>query len=500
MNRSKIRFTIAIISYNVGKYIERAIQSAIEQEFDNFEIIVVDDCSTDNTISKIKRYENERFRILKTERNTGTAGEPRNIAIDSAKGEYIIFLDGDDTIYDNNVLKKIDEIIGKDNPDIVYLGFEDVGQGNKERISTEENSSKKARLLCDLTFSVSSRCWNREFLLNNDMRFKKGIYYEDEIYCLKGTILSKVTKSANLKIFKYYRHREGSVMTEPSIKKCSDWYRMLAEVMDLYKITPDEYKPYLLSFIINENESIPKRIATILQVLESKEEIKQIPQMPKRDYKFRDFYNMKTKIFLVRHTETVGNIEKRLTGRKDYELTDRGKELVSKLTEELKNIKFDKAYVSTSKRTTKTIEPLVNLNKLQIEEIENLSEMYFGIYDGWKWEEVNKVQPEVKINQNKINEIFGIPNQETMEEVAERMYKCIEQIVEENPGKTILICSHGVAIEAFLRKIVNIPFKDKREEFCQYNAAINELEYENGSFKIKQLANIEYLKKGNLDE
>ena len=203
---------------------------------------------------------------------------------------------------------------------------------------------------------------------------------------------------------------------------------------------------------------------------------------------------MKTKIFIVRHTETVGNIEKRLTGRQDYEITDRGNQLIQQLTNELKNIKFDKIYASTSERAVKTIEPLAKINKLVVEQVEDLCEMYFGIYDGWKWEEVNKIQPEIKQNKDRINEISGIPEQETTEEVAERMYNCILQLVRQNIGKKIIISSHGVAIEAFLRKIANIPFCDEREKFCQYNVAINELEFEDNEFHILQLANTEYLK------
>ena len=67
--------------------------------------------------------------------------------------------------------------------------------------------------------------------------------------------------------------------------------------------------------------------------------------------------------------------------------------------------------------------------------------MYFGIYDGWKWEDVNKAQPEIKQTQNEINEIIGIPKQEGMEETANRMYNYIFKIVKENEGKTILINS-----------------------------------------------------------
>lgn len=201
----------------------------------------------------------------------------------------------------------------------------------------------------------------------------------------------------------------------------------------------------------------------------------------------------KTRIFIVRHTETVGNIEKRLTGRQDYEVTPRGEKLIQKLTTELSNIKFDKIYSSTSGRAIKTVENLAKLNNLEIETKEDLCEMYFGKYDGWKWEDVNRIQPEIKQRQNEINEILGIEEQETMEHVADRIDKCIRNIAQANIGKTILISSHGVAIEAFLRKISGIPFSQEREKFCQYNVAINELEYENDKFKIIQLANIDYL-------
>ena len=169
---------------------------------------------------------------------------------------------------------------------------------------------------------------------------------------------------------------------------------------------------------------------------------------------------MKTRVFIVRHTETIGNVEKRLTGRQDYEITERGQVLIQKLTKELEKIKFDRAYSSTSRRAIKTIEPIV-----------------------------------VKQTQNEINEIVGIPGQESMEETAKRMYNYIFKIVKENEGKTILISSHGVAIEAFLRKIENIKFRYEREKFCQYNVAINELEFKNDKFKIIRLADINYLNK-----
>ena len=194
---------------------------------------------------------------------------------------------------------------------------------------------------------------------------------------------------------------------------------------------------------------------------------------------------MKTKIYLIRHTKTIGNDERRLVGKSDYEVTQLGQEYINKLTEKLKNIKFDKIYSSTSGRSKKTVISLAEQNGLDIIQDDNLCEMYFGIYDGMKWEEVNKINPEIDRLHIETNEIMNIPEQETTEQVAERMYKFIEKISKENIGKTILICSHGVAIEAFLRKITKVPFIEKREEYKQKNTSINILEYdESGKFEV----------------
>ena len=143
-------------------------------------------------------------------------------------------------------------------------------------------------MICDESFSVSSKVWNVEFLRNNNIRFKEGMYYEDELFSIKSNILSKVTTYGEFPIFKYHRNREGSVMTKPTIKKCSDWYRMVAEVTDLYEITPEEDRKYLLSFLKNESDSIPLRVENIIEALRENRKTK---VLPKRNYKFIDVLN-----------------------------------------------------------------------------------------------------------------------------------------------------------------------------------------------------------------
>lgn len=285
----KVRFTVAISAYNIENYVKRAIDSVLNQTFKNYELLVIDDCSTDSTMEVIKQIVGQEAKILQTKKNSGTAAASRNIAIENAQGEYLLFLDGDDELYSNETLKEIDEHIKENKYDIIYFGYENVGHTeNYYRISNKENSTREARLICDESFSVSSKVWNVEFLRNNNIRFKEGMYYEDELFSIKSNILSKVTTYGEFPIFKYHRNREGSVMTKPTIKKCSDWYRMVAEVTDLYEITPEEDRKYLLSFLKNESDSIPLRVENIIEALRENRKTK---VLPKRNYKFIDVLN-----------------------------------------------------------------------------------------------------------------------------------------------------------------------------------------------------------------
>ena len=282
----KKRFSIIVPAYNVEKYIEEAIKSVLAQEFEDYELILIDDCSTDNTKNILEKYKSKTTKIYSTTKNTGTAAGPRNVGLKHARGEYIIFLDGDDKLYNSKVLGKIDKLIAEETYDVVYLGYQDIGNADKMRVSNNANSTKEARIICDITFSVSSRCWNREFIEKNNMRFKESMYYEDELFCMKANILVEKTTYGDFPIFKYRRNRKGSVMSTPTIKKCSDWYRMLAELVDLISITPQEYRKYLLSFIKNESDTIPLKIKAIIKSLF---ENTGTPVFPKREYEYDDY-------------------------------------------------------------------------------------------------------------------------------------------------------------------------------------------------------------------
>ncbi len=98
--------TIVTPSYNTGKWIGETIESVLRQTYTNWEMIIVDDCSTDNTDIVIKKYKDKRIRYLKNETNSGAAAS-RNRAIREAKGEYIAFLDSDDIWTEEKLEKQL---------------------------------------------------------------------------------------------------------------------------------------------------------------------------------------------------------------------------------------------------------------------------------------------------------------------------------------------------------------------------------------------------------
>ena len=287
MNKKGPRFSVIICAYNIESYISKAINSVLKQDFDNYELILVNDGSVDKTLEILKKYENknkDKIRVIDNGRNLGL-GKSRNIAIKQAKGEYIVHLDGDDTMYEKETLSKIDKTIGNENIDLIYFGVKYVGGDNKAHIPTEENSTREARIVCDMHFAVASKVWRREFLEKNNIEFIEDMYYEDMVYSIKATIMAKKLKYGAFPIYYYHRNREGSIMATPNIKRCKDMYKMLYYLMELYETTPKKLQPYLLSFIDNETKSLPIRINAVLESLKDKSIT---PALPKRNYKFEE--------------------------------------------------------------------------------------------------------------------------------------------------------------------------------------------------------------------
>lgn len=105
--------SIIMPSYNTEKYIGNSIKSVIAQTHTNWELLIVDDCSTDSTEEVVASYNDERICFIKKEKNSGAA-ESRNIALRKAKGKWIAFLDSDDTWEPEKLEKQIEFMVEND--------------------------------------------------------------------------------------------------------------------------------------------------------------------------------------------------------------------------------------------------------------------------------------------------------------------------------------------------------------------------------------------------
>ncbi|MGK7390867.1 MAG: glycosyltransferase [Candidatus Cyclobacteriaceae bacterium M2_1C_046] len=119
---NNISFSIIIPTYNRAQFIQKAIQSVLDQSYDNFELIIVDDGSTDNTEEVVNKYTDSRIKYYK--KKNEERGAARNAGIFLASGDYVNFLDSDDLLYPNHLNEGCKFVFNNNNPEIFHLGYD----------------------------------------------------------------------------------------------------------------------------------------------------------------------------------------------------------------------------------------------------------------------------------------------------------------------------------------------------------------------------------------
>lgn len=158
--------SVVLPVYNCALYIEDAINSILNQTFQDFEIIVIDDCSVDNTVKIVQSIEDHRIRIIFKEQKKGLI-DSLNIGFKEAKGEYIARMDGDDISLPDRFRKQLE--ILKNNSDIKACGcwLKEFGYSNKVISHKENHDEIVSRLLLSCSMSLGSvmleKAWVRNF-------------------------------------------------------------------------------------------------------------------------------------------------------------------------------------------------------------------------------------------------------------------------------------------------------------------------------------------------
>lgn len=253
----KKKFSIIIPAYNVQDYIAKAIESVLDQDFESYELIVIDDCSTDDTVNVVNKYNS--VKLIRHKENKASGGA-RNTGLDNASGEYVIFLDADDYLYDNNVLSKINKLINNQDVDVVYLGFKIGGNRNETIIPTEETCTKSCKAGGDIYPNVWSKCWNLNFLNKNHIRFVEKRYYEDVLFVYNAIMKVEKYLIADFPVHTYISGRKNSMTTTLNLKNV---YDTVDNIKDMLEIKKRENTPEINIRIKKEIDMCKKRLEDI---------------------------------------------------------------------------------------------------------------------------------------------------------------------------------------------------------------------------------------------
>ena len=200
--------------YNAGKYLENTLNSVIDQTigFENIELILVDDKSSDNSRSIVEEYSSKYSNIkpIFLEQNSGCAGIPRNVGIKNATSDYIMFIDSDDEYFPEICDKLHDKIISE-NADIVVCDSIETIDDNVLYVPIDCGNVLFGKEIVYFDNVFVWRCiFRKSIILNNNISFYRGIF-EDGIFILEYYIYSD--KLVYLNEFIGYNHiiKEGSL-------------------------------------------------------------------------------------------------------------------------------------------------------------------------------------------------------------------------------------------------------------------------------------------------
>ena len=223
--------SIVIPMYNAEKYIGACLDSIFAQTFTDFEVIVVDDCSTDNSVKVVENYFStfrDKLKLIRRKINSGGEGTPRNMGVGISRGEYISFIDSDDMI-SPTALEELYPIAKKFDADVVhcerFFQFNDgenkftvegyqTGELVKEPTFLTDNLAERVQDLYNRRFlwNAWSKLIRREYIMNDNLTMINGMAHDAHFLCCLVCSAKNYVRVPN--IISFYRLVENSLTHE----------------------------------------------------------------------------------------------------------------------------------------------------------------------------------------------------------------------------------------------------------------------------------------------
>ena len=313
------KISIIVPVYNVEKYIRKCLDSILNQTFKDFELILVDDGSLDNSGKICDDYALKDNRIKVIHKKNGGLSSARNAGLDVAQGDYIGFVDSDDWIepdmyeilYENCIRTNADIGI----VEINYGGILEKEDKNKRKIYSNKDLLKDLVYNAgkDITWTAWNKLWRRDLI--EDTRFKEGRIYEDGLFLY--TLSNKIEKIIKINYRAYnYRIDNESITRSKISKKQLDF---LHNTLDIYKILSSPYKEDMfIRDLIKYTEYI--LLEMIKQKNINREIIKEIKKFYFDNFELIEKENKlkgisKYKFFILRKYPEIYTLLKKLTKR-----------------------------------------------------------------------------------------------------------------------------------------------------------------------------------------
>lgn len=254
-----IKYSFIVPVYNTEKYLKKCLNSLVKQTFKDFEIIIVNDGSTDQSFKIINNFKQKYSNIKLINQENQGLSIARNNGVKKALGEYLIFVDSDDYV-ELDLLKQVDKNIG--DADVLRFQIYEENEFYKNKVKEEESSfdmvdGKTAiKLITNYEYVEPAWCYvyKKEYYVRNKFSFKKGVYHED--FGLVPYIIYKADKVKSIDYAGYhYVTRDGSIMNSSSydktIKKAFDMLQQYKDLRRNVDIKEKNIDNYFLSYISN---------------------------------------------------------------------------------------------------------------------------------------------------------------------------------------------------------------------------------------------------------
>ena len=307
-----VNVSIIIPVYNVEKYLRQCLDSVINQTYKDIEIIVVNDCSPDNSLQIIKEYQqkDDRIVLVDLEKNGGV-GLARKEGMKVAKGKYITFVDSDDWVKKDYIEVLYNSII-KYNTDVVFSKFERYDNNSKNIINNKEKINYYNKVICsindkkNLILSEPKILINliikKDFIVANNITFPKEVPGEDVLFILKLIAINSKIIYIKDTVYFYRENRDSSIMTDINKKLNFDYdvlFSFFDKILNVFKQvgTFDIYKKELFVFLfIFFCREVTEKNLTSKQYFDSVDVFKK--KFYQNDFSFLKIKNIKNKIRL----------------------------------------------------------------------------------------------------------------------------------------------------------------------------------------------------------